>query len=210
MTIQEIKALVNRVIVENYTGDITAEELNQILNETLDTIGSQEIKVTQLASEITGLVLWDDDTIELMRTILLNAVYIRDMSGTVNTFIENLYENRGKIYVADPVLSLVDNIVTVEEATNKAVVYYTTDGSNPTEQSHIYENPVVLIETCTFKAVAVKSGVYSNVVAIDYVKPMPQFITFVDPNVKAICISNYDLDEDGELTYTEAQRVTNI
>lgn len=210
MTINEIKALVNRVIVENYTGDITAEELNQILNETLDTIGSQEVKVTQLASEITGLVLWDDDTIELMRTILLNAVYIKNMSGAVNAFIEALYENRGKVYVADPVLSLVDNIVTVEEATNKAVVYYTTDGSNPTEQSNRYEAPVVLIETCTFKAVAVKSGVYSNIVAVDYVKPMPQFITFVDPNVKTICINNYDLDGDGELTYIEAQRVTII
>ena len=37
-----------------------------------------------------------------------------------------------------------------------------------------------------------------------------EIITFADPNVKAICVNNWDTDGDGELTYAEAAAVTNL
>lgn len=55
MTIEEIKQLVNQKIIENYTGDITAGDVNRILNETLDKVGGQETKVNQLALEMPNI-----------------------------------------------------------------------------------------------------------------------------------------------------------
>jgi hypothetical protein len=38
----------------------------------------------------------------------------------------------------------------------------------------------------------------------------PQYIAFADPAVKAICVENWDTNEDGELSYEEAAAVTDI
>lgn len=71
MTIQEIKQKVNRDIVENYTGDITAESVNSILNETLDHVGGNETKLGDLALETEQLkndmesLIGGDTTIDL-------------------------------------------------------------------------------------------------------------------------------------------------
>jgi hypothetical protein len=35
-------------------------------------------------------------------------------------------------------------------------------------------------------------------------------ITFADPNVKAICIANWDTDGDGQLSYKEAAAVDSL
>ncbi len=54
MTIQEIKELVNQRIKENYTGDISAEDVNRALNETLDHL---ELTDTEAAEIKTSLGL---------------------------------------------------------------------------------------------------------------------------------------------------------
>lgn len=51
MTIEDIKTLVKQRIIENYTGDITAEDVNRIMTETLNHLGIAEEKVNQLASK---------------------------------------------------------------------------------------------------------------------------------------------------------------
>lgn len=52
MTIEEIKQLVNQRIIENYTGDITAEDVNRIMTEILDNIGDQNQAVKELARKV--------------------------------------------------------------------------------------------------------------------------------------------------------------
>lgn len=44
--------------------------------------------------------------------------------------------------------------------------------------------------------------------SFNYVDPCN--IVFADANVKAICVANWDTNHDGELSYTEAEAVTNI
>ena len=51
--------------------------------------------------------------------------------------------------------------VSISCATEGATIYYTTNGSVATEQSIPYEQPFVLTETSTVRAVAVKEGVTS-------------------------------------------------
>lgn len=48
--------------------------------------------------------------------------------------------------------------VTITSATTQAKIYYTTDGSDPTEQSTLYTAPINVSEATTIKAIAVLDG----------------------------------------------------
>ena len=43
-----------------------------------------------------------------------------------------------------------------------------------------------------------------------YLKSQPDIINFADPAVKAICVTHWDTDEDGELSMQEAAQVTDL
>lgn len=51
-----------------------------------------------------------------------------------------------------------------------ASIFYTVDGSTPTDQSLEYEEPITLSETTTVKAIAIKDGVSSAVTSRTYSK----------------------------------------
>ena len=51
-----------------------------------------------------------------------------------------------------------------------ASIFYTLDGSTPTDQSLEYEGPITLSETTTVKAVCVKDGLTSSVTSRTYSK----------------------------------------
>ncbi|MBD5225692.1 MAG: hypothetical protein HDS68_06995 [Bacteroidales bacterium] len=48
--------------------------------------------------------------------------------------------------------------VTITTATEGAAIYFTTDGSEPTEASTLYTEPIEISEATTIKAIAVKEG----------------------------------------------------
>ncbi len=72
------------------------------------------------------------------------------------------------------------------------------------EFSHWTENGVTVSTNATYSFVV--EGNRSLVARFTN----PNFIAFADPNVKAICVSNWDTDGDGELSYAEAAAVTNL
>ena len=51
-----------------------------------------------------------------------------------------------------------------------ASIFYTVDGSTPTDQSLEYEEPITLSATTTVKAIAIKDGVSSSVTSRTYTK----------------------------------------
>ncbi|MBO4475961.1 MAG: chitobiase/beta-hexosaminidase C-terminal domain-containing protein [Bacteroidales bacterium] len=51
-----------------------------------------------------------------------------------------------------------------------ATIYYTLDGTTPTETSLKYEDPFPVYEICTIKAIAVKAGRSTSEIAIEYVQ----------------------------------------
>jgi hypothetical protein len=68
-------------------------------------------------------------------------------------------------------VSFVDNIaVTLSCATSGAEFRYTTNGQTPTASSALYSSNIVLTETATIKAIAIKDGKSSNVSEKTYVK----------------------------------------
>ncbi len=61
--------------------------------------------------------------------------------------------------------------VAIESTTEGATIYYTTDGSTPTEESSIYTGELTLTQTTTVKAIAVADGfAVSDVATATYTK----------------------------------------
>ncbi|MDE6768148.1 MAG: chitobiase/beta-hexosaminidase C-terminal domain-containing protein, partial [Muribaculaceae bacterium] len=84
--------------------------------------------------------------------------------------------------------------------TPDAVIRYTTDGSEPTEESTLYEGPVVIEANATFRAKAFASDMFDSEIT-DYVV---DFLTASDPTAsfmnKAIVLSSDD--EKATIRYT--------
>ena len=72
------------------------------------------------------------------------------------------------------------------------------------EFSHWTENGVTVSTNATYSFVV--EGNRSLVARFTN----PNFIAFADPNVEAICVSNWDTDGDGFLNYEEAEMVTSL
>ena len=64
--------------------------------------------------------------------------------------------------------------VTLSCATKDAVMYYTTDGTEPTTGSTVYTSAITLTAPATVKAIAVKDGVSSEVTSATFTLPVPE------------------------------------
>jgi len=74
------------------------------------------------------------------------------------------------LVVATPVITITDTTATITCETENASIYYTLDGSTPTSSSTEYSSAITLTQSCTIKAIAVKSGMTdSEVASEDYV-----------------------------------------
>jgi len=64
--------------------------------------------------------------------------------------------------------------VTIASSTAGATIYYTIDGSNPTEgEKLVYSDPFTLTESATVKAAAYKNGQYSTITTKNFIKLTP-------------------------------------
>lgn len=62
-------------------------------------------------------------------------------------------------------------IITITCGTEGATIYYTTNGTDPTDASTKYSNPFTISATATVKAIALKEGMHdSSIVSVSYTK----------------------------------------
>jgi len=59
----------------------------------------------------------------------------------------------------------VPQSITISTATEGASIYYTTDGSDPTESSTLYTAPITVSTTTTIKAIAIQAGMNNSAIA---------------------------------------------
>ncbi len=123
---------------------------------------------------------------------------------------------------ATPVITVENNTVTITSATEGAAIYYTTDGTDPTSDSDVYENAFAITATVTVKAIAIADGYTDSEIASKecvYVAPVVEtpVITPADNTVTITCATEgatiyYTIDgtdPTAESTaYTEAFAVT--
>ena len=137
------------------------------------------------------LVRWSQldpiDDVEIARN---NAIAKSDVQGNRNPFVDypgledyiwgdkkdvpfsyDNYESGGGVIaerVEQPVFTpdggtFADSVVvTISCATDSATIYYTTNGTEPSETAHVYEGPVTLKETTTLKAIAMRDSMRTS------------------------------------------------
>ena len=88
------------------------------------------------------------NTVELDKLI----IYFEESRGPL--CINNIEAYFAPILLTEPAISRnYDNIVTIESSDNEADIYYTTDGSNPDENSSHYDNAFVFNNKGVIKAI---------------------------------------------------------
>ena len=118
------------------------------------------------------------------------AIYRSDVQGNRNPFVDYpgledyvwgdkkdvpfSYDNYegGDIVITDRVAQPVfapaagtytDQVeVTISTSTEGATIYYTTNGTEPSANSRVYDSPIILTSTTTVKAIAVKEGMSTS------------------------------------------------
>ncbi len=102
-------------------------------------------------------------------------------NGDRRMFLDNLtiaeyVEDTTQIVVDAPVFTpaagtYMDSVVVTLAADSTAAIYYTLDGTDPTDSSTLYTGAFTLTATTTVKAVAMIDGVYSTVATATYTFP---------------------------------------
>ena len=105
--------------------------------------------------------------------ISVRAIAVKENWNTSE--VSRLTYNPGKNYCEAPGITRVagTNKVQMTTRTSGAKIYYTSDGLNPTINSAVYAEEVVLTENCTLKAMAADSLLYDSDVttfAVDWFK----------------------------------------
>ena len=127
-------------------------------------------------------------------------------AGTYNMVVdvENCNVVVSLIQVETPVITpnggaiLASQEITIECATEGASIYYTLDGTEPTEESTLYEAPFTLPGECTVKAIAVAEGMEASAV-------VETAFTFINEDIK---VATFDFTAPASLN--PAQAVPNL
>ena len=166
----------NVIILVNAAGDTLgyssstnfANGVNPEWNIALETAGDGA-----MIPNYTGFVITNATTTN--RGIAKNASHKFGAYSTSNlnnadyNFYQDLFVNGGSVTptVATPVFSMPSGTyyeaieVEITCATEGATIYYTTDGSDPTAESEVYAEPIVVESDMTIKAIAMMEG-YDN------------------------------------------------
>lgn len=133
---------------------------------------STESSYTGFDSAAPGAGSWDD----LTYTWTGSANSVTLTSGTSQTRLKQIvitYTPASGVIVSTPQFSVaggtyVEPVTVTITADDGCDIYYTTNGSEPSDESAFYENPITISETTTLKAIAYKGSASSGVKSATY------------------------------------------
>ena len=164
--------------ISKNTGGVTADVANGTevsngskVNLMTDVTGAEIYYTTDGSSPedsgIKGTVVTINGTAGSTFTIKAVAKVNGD-AGTVCTFTYRIKE-RPMAPTASPSGGELTIARRVELSSSADKIYYTTDGTTPTESSNLYKEPILINKTTTLKAIAVsKDGEISEVASFQY------------------------------------------
>ena len=136
------------------TGMVITASYNNNTSEVIDNEECTVSELTETVGEQTVTVTYNDKTVEF-------TVAVLGKPAPTET-------------VATPLIETADfyggKRVIISCATDGADIYYTTDGTDPTESSNKYTSPIELTETTQVKAIAVKAEMSNSSAASAEVK----------------------------------------
>lgn len=89
-----------------------------------------------------------------------------------------------------PTLNINGNLLTMSTITDGATIYYTSDGTNPSNRSTAYTSPILLENNGIYKAIAVKSGEIDSDIAevsIDWFQAETPVFSYSDGVLTITC-----------------------
>lgn len=116
------------------------------------------------ASATTDFI-WEGETSSLTLESTSGGYGYWYILGFQVEYMQNLSAAAAPDITGDENPFLFERIVTLSTPDEGASIYYTTDGSEPTENSTLYSKPFTLTETATVKAMAVLEGKDNSVVS---------------------------------------------
>ena len=106
--------------------------------------------------------------ITVNKAMTIKAVAAKNGYYTNSEVASASFTIKAREVVKTPVFSIgggeveAGTMVTISCATSGATIYYTTDGSTPTTSSAVYSGAITVNSAMTIKAMAAKSGYYTN------------------------------------------------
>ncbi len=94
--------------------------------------------------------------ITLTETVTIKAIAVA--TGYANSEVASKACTYTAPTASTPVITNTDNSITITSETEGAVIYYTTNGDDPTTESTKYEAAFAITSTVTVKAIATKTG----------------------------------------------------
>ncbi len=88
----------------------------------------------------------------------------RPVSLILKPFVAVPFLTSGERVFRDPIT------ITISSIDDSAIIYFTTDGTDPIQNKNIYSKPITVNNTLTLKAVCFKDGNYSKVVTANFNK----------------------------------------
>lgn len=143
------------ITITNNTVTLTCSTENAVIHYTLDGT-DPDVSSTVYISPFT---LSDNTTIK--------AIAIKN--DKTSAIVTKVYEAPEQTIVTEPEIIITENgEVTLVNSTDGAIIYYTTDGTNPSTSSQVYSEAFVIASGTTIKAIAVKNNVQSLIVSKTY------------------------------------------
>jgi len=220
-TFNQAPQMTNPIAPDPVSGTAVEPEIFDLTNATQAADLARFVKVenVQFANDVTF------STTSTVNGTLTNGVIVRDnfryggfyAAGTPYTITGFINFNNGTLQlypiafeeyginqVETPVISPASSIViapipvTITCATEDAIIYYTLDGTTPTDTSDEYTVPFTVSETTTVKAIAIKAGMDdSDVASVTYT-----FVTVPQVATPVISPEGGDVTDEVEVTIT--------
>ena len=137
----------NVEFVQNgHTITLTTQTDNATIHYTLSNSGAGEQIYT------TPFTLDSDCTIEAYATC----------DGYLNSDTTSFVFHADGVTCSNPIFVRNENVITISTQTDGASIYYTTDGTDPTEQSTLYSEAITVNRNMTIKAIAMRQNYYPS------------------------------------------------
>lgn len=180
--------------------------------------------ICKTGSAYSSIAILEDGTIgvyteENYNTDAYSTYFVNFSLDWLTNGADTYTEPDGRESVATPVFSLEGGYYSEEQSleitteTEGASIYYTLDGTTPTNESTLYTEPIKLTETVTVKAIAMKDGMSNSAMAsatYTFLTEWEQPTGTTHPSEDRYVTSATTTGAEAELNYTQNSKPSTV